>query len=53
MKKMLKEPESEFDIEYVPNTEPEPEEEPAQEITDDQSLLDILDIHIIGVTPLI
>jgi len=29
MKKMLKEPESEFDTEHVPNTKPEPKEKPA------------------------
>jgi len=35
MKKMLEEPESEFNAEHVLDTEPEPEEEPAQETIDD------------------
>ena len=34
MKKMLKEPKSKFNIKYILNTEPELEEEPAQETTD-------------------
>ena len=50
---MLEEPESKFNIKYVFDTEPKPEEKPTQETTDDQSSLDTLDIHMIRVTPLI
>ncbi len=50
---MLKEPESKFNTKYVLNTKPEPKKEPAQEITDNQSSPNTLDIHIIGATPLI
>ena len=50
MKRILKEPELESDINSIPNTESEIEQGTIQETVDDKSLLNTLDIQIIRAT---
>ena len=51
MKRILREPEPEFDTDSVPDTEPKVEQGTTQTV-DSQNSLDALDIHMIGAAPL-
>ena len=52
MKRILEEPEPESDTDFVSNTKSKAKEESIQETMDNQSLLNTIDICIIGATPL-
>ena len=50
MKRILEEPKPKSDTNSVPDTEPETKEKSTQETADDWSLLNTIDIYIIGAT---